>query len=241
MEKNLLKNPNEKMAVISSRLEEYFGVPKRPENLNPLEVLVETILSQNTNDQNCDIAFQRLKQAFPDWEKVENAPVDSIEEAIRPAGLARQKAPRIKQALRWIHNTYGSLNLDFICNWPPEKVLRTLSKLNGVGVKTISVVLMLACSKDVFPVDTHIHRITRRVGLISEKTSAEKAHHLLKEWIPKGKAFSLHINMLKLGRSICNARRPKCETCPIRDVCDYYESNINLDLESLKKLRKNTL
>ncbi len=218
-----MENPEWKLAVIAKRLNDYFGEPVRTQTENALDSLIETILSQNTNDKNRDLAFRRLKQAFPEWKTVETAPTEAIEEAIRPAGLAPQKAPRIKQVLEWLRETHGSLNLDFICEWPEEKAIETLSKLKGVGVKTSSVVLLFACQKDVFPVDTHIHRITKRVGLIPAKTSAANAHRLLGQWVPKGEAFSLHINLLKLGRTICKARRPKCEMCPIRDVCDYYQ------------------
>jgi len=222
-----LQNPGWKLTVITGRLENYFGEPARPKTVNALDTLIETILSQNTNDRNRDVAFQRLKTMFSNWEAVENAPTDAIEEAIRPAGLAKQKAPRIKQVLKWLREIRGSLNLDFICGWPPEKALETLSSLKGVGVKTVNVVLMFSCKKDVFPVDTHIHRIAKRVGLISEKTSAAQAHQLLRRWVPKGKAFSLHINLLKLGRTICKARQPKCNMCPIREVCDYYQSIVD--------------
>ncbi len=222
-----MENLRWKLRIITERLEDYFGEPARPEAVSALDTLIETILSQNTNDKNRDLAFRRLKQTFPDWEAVEDAPTDAIEEAIRPAGLARLKAPRIKQVLEWLRETRGSLDLDFICRWSSEKVFETLSRLKGVGVKTISVVLLFSCQQDVFPVDTHIHRIAKRIGLISEKTSAEQAHKILGQWVPKEKAFSLHINLLKLGRTICNARQPKCEICPIRDICDYYQSIIH--------------
>ena len=222
-----MENPEWKFAFIAKRLSDYWGEAIRPQTANALDSLIETILSQNTNDNNRNLAFRRLKQAFPDWEAVENAPTEVIEDVIRPAGLAPQKAPRIKKVLEWLRETHGSFDLDFICEWPEEKAIETLSKLRGVGIKTISVVLLFACKKDVFPVDTHIYRITKRVGLIPEKTSVANAHRLLGQWVPKGKAFSLHINLLKLGRTICKARRPKCEICPIRNVCDYYQSIVD--------------
>ncbi|NOY79192.1 MAG: endonuclease III [Calditrichaeota bacterium] len=222
-----VENSGWKLTVITEKLEGCFGEPFRPERAPALDTLIETILSQNTSDHNRNLAFRRLKERFPDWDAVENAPVDAVEEAIRPAGLARQKAPRIKHILKWLRETRGALNLDFICKESPEEALTVLTKLKGVGVKTVYVVLLFSCGKDVFPVDTHIHRIARRVGLISEKTSAAQAHQLLGKWVPKGKAFSLHINLLKLGRTICKARQPKCDECPIREVCDHYQSIVN--------------
>ncbi|GBD92523.1 ultraviolet N-glycosylase/AP lyase [bacterium BMS3Abin05] len=208
-------------AELSKRLKDYFGEPERPDGLNPLDVLIETILSQNTNDRNRDIAFKQLKQHFPTWEETEKAPAESVEEAIRPAGLARQKAPRIQHIIKWIENEYGTLDIGFICDWDIDEVIQTFTQLKGIGIKTISVVLMFACGKNVFPVDTHIHRISKRLGLISEKTSAEKAHSILGDWVPPEEAYSVHINLLRLGRTICLARKPKCDKCPVWDLCDY--------------------
>ena len=214
-----IENEKQRVREMVRRLNAFFGEPERPQKTTVLDSLIETILSQNTNDKNRDLAFRRLKAKFPDWHLVQKAPVEAVEEAIRPAGLAPQKAPRIQGLLHWAQETFGTLDLDFLCAWPEEKVLETLTGVKGVGVKTASVVLLFACQKDVFPVDTHVHRIAKRLHLIPPKASAEKAHEILAPLIPKGKALSFHVNLLRLGRTICRARNPACEKCPLRDLC----------------------
>jgi len=212
----------ERVAKIVKVLEKKFGIPQRKSDVDPLSNLILTVLSQNTNDKNRDKAYQRLKEKFPDWEKVMQADVKQLEEAIRPGGLAKQKSTRIQNILTWIHDEYGSLNLDFLCTMNPDDTIEKFCQLKGIGVKTISVVLMFSCGVDIFPVDTHVHRICRLVGLVPQKASAEKTFWLMKPIVPKGKSFSLHMNFLKLGRSICLARRPRCKQCPINQFCDYY-------------------
>jgi len=212
----------ERVAKIVKVLEKKFGIPQRKSDVDPLSNLILTVLSQNTNDKNRDKAYQRLKEKFPHWEKVMQADVKQLEEAIRPGGLAKQKSTRIQNILTWIHDEYGSLNLDFLCTMNPDDTIEKFCQLKGIGVKTISVVLMFSCGVDIFPVDTHVHRICRLVGLVPQKASAEKTFWLMKPIVPKGKSFSLHMNFLKLGRSICLARRPRCKQCPINQFCDYY-------------------
>lgn len=120
-----------------------------------------------------------------------------------------------------MYEKYGSLNIDFVCHENPDEVTRTFMQLKGIGIKTISVVLMFTCGVDVFPVDTHVHRICRRIGFVDDKTSAEKTHWQMQPLIPDGKSYSLHMNFLKLGRTICNARKPQCTECPILALCNY--------------------
>lgn len=216
--------PEEKAAKIIKVLEAEFGIPQRKSVLDPISNLILTVLSQNTNDKNRDRAYQRLKERFPTWEQVMFANVKEIEEAIRPGGLAQQKSERIQNILKWIHEEYGSFNLDFLCTMNPEQAIEKFCQLKGIGVKTISVVLMFSCGVDIFPVDTHVHRICRLVGLVPEKVSAEKTFWLMQPVVPKGKSFSLHMNFLKLGRTICLARRPRCEQCPINNLCNYYQN-----------------
>lgn len=207
---------------IVEKLEKEFGIPQRRNNRDPLSNLVLTVLSQSTNDKNRDMAYQRLKEKFPTWEDVMNGDQKEIADAIRPGGLANQKSRRIQNILRWIHNEYGSLNLDFLCDMKPEEIMEKFIKLEGIGVKTISVVMMFSCGMDVFPVDTHVHRICRRLGLVAENASAEKTFWEMKPLVPKGKSFSLHMNFLKLGRTICLARKPKCDICPLQKECEFY-------------------
>lgn len=204
---------------IIQTLEQHFGIPHWPGPGNPLSSLIMTILSQNTNDRNRDQAYRALRAQFPTWEAVMNADVGAIASAIRPAGLANQKSARIQEILRWIDQTYGALNLDFICNQEPATVIETFLKLKGVGIKTISVVLMFACGVDIFPVDTHVHRLCQRIGLVPENATAEKTFALMQPLVPAGKSYSLHMNFLKLGRTICKARAPQCSICPIRLDC----------------------
>ncbi|MDZ7377237.1 MAG: endonuclease III [candidate division KSB1 bacterium] len=207
---------------IVAALEQHFGVPERNTELDPLSNLILTVLSQNTNDKNRDRAYQRLRAAFPTWEAVMQAPVEAIETAIRPGGLAKQKSLRIKNILEWIYQHYGALNLDALCAMDPEEAIDTFCQLKGIGVKTISVVLMFSCGVDIFPVDTHVHRICRRLGLVPANASAEQTFWLMQPVVPPGKSFSFHINLLNLGRSICLARKPRCSECPISQHCDYY-------------------
>ena len=213
----------EKAKQITLALERKFGVPKRENILDPLSTLVLTVLSQSTNDKNRDTAYQQLKKRFPTWEDVMNGNVKKIADAIRPGGLANQKSERIKNILKWIYDEYGSLNLDCLCDMEADQTIEKFTRLKGVGVKTISVVMMFSCGIDIFPVDTHVHRICRRMGLVPEKASAEKTFWEMRPLVPRGKSFSLHMNFLKLGRTICYARKPRCEKCSIMRFCDYYK------------------
>lgn len=166
------------------------------------------------------MGYTRLKERFPTWERVRLAPVSKIADAIRPAGLANQKSERIKNILQWVYENYGTLDLDCMCDEPPDQIMEKFLQLKGIGLKTISVVLMFSCGVDIFPVDTHVFRICKRIGLVPSKASAEKTHHLMQPKVPKGKSYSLHINMIHFGRSICKAQNPKCEICPLNDLCD---------------------
>ena len=209
---------------IVNLLEEYFGEPKWQGRGNPLSSLIKTVLSQSTNDRNRDMAYSALKQKFSNWEALRNASAAEIAVIIRPAGLANQKSVRIKNILEWIYSTYGSLNLDFICEMDSTEVIKTFMQLPGIGIKTISVVLMFSCGVDIFPVDTHVHRLCRRIGLVPEKTSAEKTHRLMQPLVPADKSYSLHNNLLNLGRTICKARNPRCSNCPISEICQFGQS-----------------
>ena len=219
-----LVNANEKVTKITTTLEEKFGIPQRGSILDPLSNLMLTVLSQNTNDKNRDQAYRRLKAKFPTWEQVMNADVFEIEELIRPGGLAKQKSERMVDILKWINQEYGSLNLNILCSMEPQAAIEKFCQLKGIGIKTISVVLMFSCGVDIFPVDTHVHRICRLLGLVPRNASAEKTFWLMQPLVPEVKSFSLHMNFLKLGRTICLARKPRCIQCPINQHCDYFLS-----------------
>lgn len=211
-----------KTARITTILENALGTPSWNGPRDPLDSLIQTILSQNTNDLNSHRAFNRLREAFPTWDEVLGAPLARIRQAIKVGGLANQKSARIKNILRWLKRKYGKLSLDFVCAMPTEEVYRTLSRLKGIGLKTISVMLLFACGRDVFPVDTHVHRTTRRLGLVPINGSAKKAHEVMSELVPPGKSYSLHLNLIELGRTICKPRNPACSICPLRRLCSYY-------------------
>lgn len=219
-----------KVEKIVAVLETEFGIPQRFDILDPLSNLILTVLSQNTNDKNRDVAYQRLKQKYLTWETVMTGELSEIENAIRPGGLAKQKSERIQNILKWIFQEYGRLNLDKLCEIDPNNTIEKFTRLKGIGVKTISVVLMFSCGVDIFPVDTHVHRICLRLGLVPEKSTAEKTFWLMQPLVPDGKSFSLHMNFLKLGRTICLARKPKCTVCPLQKWCDYYKIKLSSKL-----------
>lgn len=214
-----IKALSDKLRKINDILEEYFGLPEPIEKEDPLDTLIRTILSQNTNDINSERAYNNLREKFPSWEDALNADVDEIAQAIRVGGLARQKSMRIKNVLKWIKETFGELKIDFVCDMAPEDVIQMFIKLKGIGLKTVNVMLCFACGKDVFPVDTHIFRVSKRLGLVPENASLEKAHEIMGQIFPKGKAFTLHINMINFGRAICHAKNPKCSECPLIEYC----------------------
>jgi len=211
-----------KALKVHQRLIEHFGSPQWPNPMPPLDELVSTILSQNTNDANRDRAYQSLRRRFPTWEQVRDASVDDVVQAIRPAGLANQKGPRIQQVLREITAQRGSLDLGFLAGMPPEDVSAWLRGFKGVGPKTAAIVLLFSLGKPAFPVDTHIYRVSGRIGLRPANINAEQAHTHLARLLPPESYYAAHLNLIRLGREICQARRPNCPVCPVRHLCDYY-------------------
>lgn len=187
--------------------------------LEPLDELVVTILSQHTSDVNAERALRALQAAFPTWESVADAPVEEIEETIRSAGLARQKAPRIRQALRRIAALRGGLDLEFLRNLPLDEAKRWLTALPGVGPKTAAVLLCFAFGRPAMPVDTHVYRVARRLGLIGQKVSVAKAHELLERAVAPEEVYSFHVYLITHGRAVCRARRPRCGECVLSARC----------------------
>lgn len=214
-------NPAEFALVIHQRLLDHFGKPKWRQPLPALDELISTILSQNTNDTNRDRSFQALKARFPTWELVRDAPVSEVIETIRSAGLANQKGPRIQAVLHEITRQVGSLNLDFLQDMPDEEARNWLLQFKGVGPKTAAIVLQFSLDKAAFPVDTHIYRVTGRLGLRPRQINAEKAHPFLEELFPPDTYYTAHLNLIRLGREICHARQPDCPDCPLRTLCQY--------------------
>jgi len=216
-----------KLKEINDILEGVFGTLKQDYNENPLDILIQTILSQNTSDVNSHRAYNKLIEKFPSWKAVLNADIDDIAESIRIGGLAKQKSMRIKELLKWIKDNYGELNIDFVCNMDTNDAIRLFTGLKGIGLKTINVMLCFACGKEVFPVDTHIFRVSKRLGLIPAKASPNKAHEIMGQLFPHGKAFSLHVNMISFGRTYCHAQRPRCMECPLINYCIVWQDLIN--------------
>jgi endonuclease-3 len=212
-----------KTGSVHERLVETYGEPRRQDPMPPLDQLVSTILSQNTNDVNRDRAYKRLRQRFPSWDQVRDAPVEEVVEAIRPGGLANQKAPRIQKALRRITAERGELSLDFLGDIPLEQAREWLMSLDGVGPKTAAIILLFSLGRPAFPVDTHVHRVSQRLGLVGERVSAEKAHQLLEVRLPSEWYYAFHLNLVQHGRQVCQARSPKCDVCVLDDLCDYYQ------------------
>lgn len=212
---------SELASEVLRRLMDFYGQPTWRNPLPPVDELVSTILSQNTNDSNRDRAFESLRLRFPTWEAVREADPTSVVAAIRPAGLANQKGPRIQQVLREITSERGSLDLDFLKDLPLEEARAWLMKFKGVGPKTAAIVLLFSLGRPAFPVDTHIYRVTGRIGLRPEKMTVEDAHTHLEKLFPPETYYAAHLNIIRLGREICAARKPACERCPLRSLCNY--------------------
>jgi endonuclease III len=197
-----------------------YGTPEWRTPLAPLDELVSTILSQNTNDINRDRAFIALRTRFSNWEQVRDADPAEVVNAIRVAGLANQKGPRIQTVLRQITEQRGSLSLDFLRQWSTDEARAWLMQFNGVGPKTAAIVLLFSLEKPAFPVDTHIYRVTGRLGLRPAELTVEQAHVYLEHLIAPESYGPFHLNLIHLGRTVCHPRRPECTICPVQTLCD---------------------
>jgi len=204
--------------VIADRLRGEYGIPT-VRQMPPLEELVLTILSQNTNDVNRDRAWMELRERFPTWEDVLSAGTGDVEDAISVGGLAQAKASYIVGALQRIMDERGTLSLDFLSAMTPAEAREYLISMDGVGPKTAAIVLQFSLGVPAFPVDTHVHRVTKRLGLIGEKTSRERAHEILAGMFPEERYLEIHVNIIRHGRQVCNARRPHCPDCVLCDIC----------------------
>ncbi len=208
-------------------LEKHYGKPNFwGHDWNAMDLLVSTILSQNTSDKVSFVAFQHLKTAFPKWELVLSAPEGEVANAIRFGGLANIKAKRIKATLQqvWVECQKRKLNkltLDFVKEMPKEEAIALLTSFKGVGMKTASVVLLFAFKMPFMPVDTHIFRQLKRIGLLDKKATLEQAHEAANTLFPDAEKYSCHLNLIENGRKVCLARNPKCEACPLNKVCDF--------------------
>jgi endonuclease-3 len=219
-------------AVYPILLETYGELPLVPRRA-PMRELISTMLSHRTNHANEEMAYDRMWKRFGSWEAIRDAPVDELTEAISTSTFPEAKAPNIKRALAQIIEDRGEASIDFLQDLPVEEGLTWLTSLPGVGVKTATLVLLFCFAKPVLPVDTHVHRISSRLGLISSKTSAEAAHSILLSLFPPDPyiLFNFHKAMLKHGQQLCTYNNPKCEKCPLLPLCDYGHQKLGNPVE----------
>ncbi|HEY3264776.1 MAG TPA: endonuclease III [Actinomycetota bacterium] len=212
--------------AIHRRLEKRFGSLAPPRSSDPLEELILTVLSQHTSDVNAVRAFGALRARFPTWDGVVRARTATVANAIRPGGLANVKAPRIQAILRAIHERGGRYDLSFLEDMSDAEARAYLSTLNGVGPKTAAIVLAFSLGRNALAVDTHVHRVARRLDLVPAQASAEKAQVMLNELVPPELRVAMHVGLIRLGREICTARRPRCPICPLNDICPTGRANL---------------
>jgi endonuclease-3 len=208
-----------RVRAIHRRLERHFGELLPPRRSDPLEELILTVLSQHTSDVNAERAFASLRAAFPTWEEVVRARPGAVADAIRSGGLANTKAPRIQAILREVRDREGRFDLESLRRMSDADATDFLSSLPGVGPKTAAVVLAFSLGRDAMPVDTHVHRVTTRLGWIPARTSEAKAHGVLAELVPAEIRVAVHVGLIRLGREVCKAGRPRCEVCPVFELC----------------------
>jgi endonuclease-3 len=206
---------------VGERLAGFFGKPSWHLQMPAVDELVCTILSQNTNDVNRDKAFQALQARFPDWISVLQAKPSELQQVIAIAGLANQKGPAIQNALQKIYEERGEIDLDWLKDRTPHEAREWLLKLKGVGPKTAAIVMVFSLGMPAFPVDTHIYRVSGRIGLRPKEFNVEKTHAYFLEIGDPEDFGTLHLNLIDLGRQICHARKPECPRCPIIDLCQY--------------------
>ena len=213
-----------RVRAIRDRLRELYGRPLNEPHGHPIAELVRTILSQNTNDRNRDVAYERLRTALPTWEQVREAPVEIVEEAIKPGGLSRTKAPRIQEVLRSLPQENGEPTLDWLAEADRGEAIEFLVSLPGVGRKTAACVMIFALGRPEIPVDTHVYRVGGRLGLFPPTASFELAHDEMLAITDPEDAYELHINLITHGRRVCRPR-PRCGECALQRMCPWFRRN----------------
>ncbi|MCX6173404.1 MAG: endonuclease III [Ignavibacteriales bacterium] len=230
-----MKTQKEFIIRTNSLLIKHFGIPKRNKKLpDPLDMLIATILSQNTNDNNSYKAYRNLKSRYKSWNELYDEKRTTVEKIIRVAGLARAKSTAIKNVISQLNRSTGKISLDHIKKFSSEDAINELTKYKGIGVKTASCVLLFALDRNVCPVDTHVHRTTNRIGIVSEKTP-DKTFFALNKNFPERIAHSFHTNLIRLGREICKPTNPNCGICPLLKICCYPDKNFDLKKEGSKR------
>lgn len=215
-----------KATRVDEVLAELYGKKNFKKKTDPLTELVTTVLSQNTSDTNRDRAFAGLREKFPDWGDVLCVSRNQLASAIKVGGLANIKAARILKMLKSIKEMHSELSLDFLSDWPDDEVREYLLKIDGVGPKTAACVLAFALGRDVMPVDTHVHRVSSRLGLIPQEMNAETAHDFFLVFRGTVDLYQFHLNMINHGRKVCKARKPLCGSCKLRRLCRFYDQEI---------------
>jgi len=212
---------------MAATLDGMYGPRRWRSHGEPLDELIGTVLSQHTSDINTERAFRSLKQRFPQWEQVRAAPTGEVADAIRSGGLAQIKAPRIQRILDILLQERGELSLDWILGLPPAQARAELTALPGVGPKTASCVLLFSLGLPAMPVDTHVHRLSLRLGIVPPKTSADAAHALIEGLVgaDRDAVYALHLNLIAHGKAVCVARNPRCGACPLQECCDHYQTH----------------
>lgn len=211
--------PAARLPVVLRLLDECYGRRQWQPRLGPLDELVFTILTQNTTDRNAERTLAKLKEGYPDWGAVIEAPLDEIADAIRGGGLADIKARYIRDVLAGIATEQGGLDTGFLEKMSDREVIGYLIRFRGVGVKTASCVLLFALGRPVMPVDTHVYRVMKRLGFVDDSTSRDAAHGMLTAIIPPADIYSFHVNLVTHGRQVCRARKPRCRECAIAALC----------------------
>ncbi len=219
---------------VEELLSEYYGPrPYRQDAYDQdiLGALIATVLSQHTSDLNSGRAYRNLQETFPEgWESVAKASQVKVADALRSGGLADVKAARIQRLIKDVTSRTGAASLDFLRSWNDEReIVNYLRTYHGVGPKTAACVTMFNLGKPVIPVDTHVHRVASRIGLIGAKVSADQAHDDLLKLVPRESAYSFHVHLIEHGRSLCHARKPQCEGCPVGAICNYYSAKYYAD------------
>jgi endonuclease-3 len=215
----------EALELVHERLRERFGTPRPESRMAPLDEVVFTILSQNTTDTNRDRAWASLWKRFETWEQIAAAPADEVAAAIEIGGLHQVKARRIQELLARIEKERGELSLDHLEHLDQEDAAAELAAFKGIGAKSVNCILLFSLGLPAFPVDTHVHRILRRLGIL-ETGDLSRANRDIQEHVPDEIAYPLHMNLIRYGREVCHARRPKCGSCNLEDLCVYDDKNM---------------